>query len=310
MSKFFDRAERSYPSSEAQHNSAEIDVAAAVESIRSEAVRRSVDGPIELGPRHEVETAEDPILIGSPKDIVTARLDQAKRIPIPNSPHMIHSADEEETHVAMEAYLSVRTRLMRIAASQGKRTFVITSCMPGEGKTLTSANLSYCCANLKDVSVLVIDADLRTGGLTRRFGHEEAIGLADILENKSDFASAIVGTEQQNLYLLGAGQGAANAAELFSSERWKELVRWVSETFKLVLIDAPPVGPLADFELIAAPCDGVIVVTRALETQREALQKTVSHIEKRKLVGSIYNGAKSAQSRYQYSYYYSHAKKQ
>jgi Mrp family chromosome partitioning ATPase len=103
--------------------------------------------------------------------------------------------------------------------------------------------------------------------------------------------NAIFVTEQPNLYFLGAGSLSKPAPELYAGDRWRQLVGWCSETFQLVLVDSPPILPLADFEQIASGCDGVLVVVRAHKTQRDSLQKAVRRIDHNKLLGAVFNSA-------------------
>src|SRR5713226_2129240 len=160
---------------------------------------------------------------------------------------VIH-AGSESTEEALESYRALRTRLMRLQAEQGIRSVVMSSALPGEGKTLTTLNLALCCAQLQDHRVLVIDADLRTRGLSGLLGQPAGPGLGEILANQAQFDECIFATDLPNLYILCAGASKAPPAELFAEKRWKEFIGWCSESFKLVLVDSPPILPLADFE--------------------------------------------------------------
>ena len=190
---------------------------------------------------------------------------------------------------ALEAYRGLRTRLMHAQAKSGLRSIVITSSLPGEGKTLTTMNLGLCYAQLPQQRVLVIDGDMRTRGLTAMLDHPNSPGLAEILSGDVGPDEAIVATNQKNLFILPAGTISSPSPELFTGTRWQEFLGQCGEMFKVILIDAPPIRPLADFELISAACDGIVMVVRAHHGQRETLRKTASTIDTKKLLGVVFN---------------------
>ncbi len=203
---------------------------------------------------------------------------------------------------AEESYRALRTRLLRAKASQGLRSVVITSAATSEGKTLTSLNLAICCAHLHDMQILLIDGDIRSRGLSRLLGNPPAPGLAEVLEGKSEPEKAVLSTDLANLYVLPAGSTNVPAPELFAGHRWQELIGWSSESFKLILVDSPPVLNLSDTELIGAACDGVLMVVRALHTPREILTKAAQQIDSKKLLGIVYNAVEDG-SHHDYHYW-------
>ena len=192
-------------------------------------------------------------------------------------------------HYAMEAYRALRTRLMRLQAVKGLRSIVLSSAMPGDGKTVTTMNLGICCAQLHEMPILLIDADLRSRRLSQYLGQPLAPGLAEVLRGEARFEDVVLRTENPNLYVLAAGSPAGSPPELFTGKVWGELMARCNEQFKMVLVDAPPVRPLADFELICAGCDAFVMVVRAHQTQREALHQVAGHIDTKKLIGIVLN---------------------
>jgi len=196
-----------------------------------------------------------------------------------------HSVESVE-----EAYRALRTRLLRLRSTLGLRSVVITSATQGEGKTLTALNLALSCARLNDLNVLLIDADIRSAGLSNRLGLPEERGLADVLSSECELEQAIVATDVPNLYLLGATARTAGPAELFADQRWRDFIGRCNERFGLVLVDAPPILDLSDVELITGGCDGVLMVVRALMTKRQTLEKCAGQIDAKKLLGVVYNG--------------------
>lgn len=224
------------------------------------------------------------------------RLGECRKILLPKTEasHLIFSQVDIPA-VVLESYRALRTRLLRAQGVQGLRSVVLSSAVAGEGKTLTSINLAICCARLHDFRVLVVDSDLRTRGLTRILGDPGGPGLSDLLAGRAQYDEAILATDCPNLYAISAGTTPADASELYSGNRWKELISRCNGVFQLVLVDSPPVLPVADFEQIVSVCDGVLVVVRAQRTNREMLKKMAARIDLKKLVGVIFNGASSDQ---------------
>lgn len=223
-------------------------------------------------------------------EVADSRLQRCRKIELPHTSVLpLIQNGNPAARAAGESYRALRTRLMRLQALNGLRSIVISSTVAGEGKTLSTLNLGLSYAQLKDERVLIVDADLRTRGLTQLLGTSSAIGLAEILAGKTQFEDAVLATEMPNLYVLGGGTLSVSPPELFSGERWKEFVGWATECFKIVLIDSPPLIPLSDAELISAACDGVLLVVRARTTQREQLQRSCNHIDNKKLLGLIFN---------------------
>jgi Mrp family chromosome partitioning ATPase len=109
---------------------------------------------------------------------------------------------------------------------------------------------------------------------------------------------AIAATNHTNLFVLPAGTVSSPQPELFTGLRWQEFLARCGELFKVVLIDSPPILPLADFELISAACDGIVMVVRAHHGQRETLQKTASTLDPKKLLGVVFNAADSSARKY------------
>lgn len=230
-------------------------------------------------------------------EITEMRTGSAQKIQIPHRPGAPlivgngnsngYSGDAAKR--AMESYRALRTRLLRQVISQGLRSVVLTSAQAGEGKTVTALNLAQCCAQLHNQRVLLIDADLRTSGLSRLLGLPVGPGLSEVLSGHAEFKDAVRATDATNLYVVGAGDTGLSSGELFAESRWKKFMGWCGESFTLVLIDAPPILPLADFELISAECDAVLMVVLARKTNRARLQKASAQVDSKKLIGMVFN---------------------
>ena len=236
--------------------------------------------------------------------LASGRLENCRSIRIPRTEEksFLVTQYNPAMQAAVEAYRTLRTRLVKQQTRTGARSLVVSSSMQGEGKTLTTFNLALCYANIQNWPVLLVDADLRTRGLSRLLGDPDSPGLARILEENCPYQSAVLSTDVPNLYVLPAGEASASPSELFSGPHWKEFMGWAAESFRLVLIDCPPVLNLADFELIAAPAESVMLVVRSRKTARESLTKVLAQIDPRKLAGVAFNAAEELTRKDSYQY--------
>jgi len=220
-------------------------------------------------------------------------------------PFLVAGDETSSTHSAFEAYRALRTKLVRFQSTEGVRSIVVTSAQAGEGKTVSVLNLALSLAQLPSQRVLIIDADLRTAGLSVVTGAVETPGLAEVLAGEATFETALVATNVHNLCIVGAGEAKKPAGDLFAGPRFKDFIGWCNETFNMILVDCPPMIGLADFEVVSAACDGVLVVVRALRTKREVLTTVGSYLQGKKLLGVLLNGQEHQHHRAHYGYYYS-----
>lgn len=256
-------------------------------------------------PERELELEQHEILLDAPAAEIVAPVQQSyRKLGIPSACRLrgrFEGSDWLES--AEESYRALRTRLLRMRSSRQLRSALLTSATQGEGKTLTSFNLALCCSQLPELRVLLIDSDLRTSGLTRLLGLPSGPGVAEVLTGQSNAAEAVMMTDEPNLFFLAAGHADKSAAELLAGQEWQKLLNWCSTSFDLVLVDAPPVLNLADVELLAPACDGILLVVRAGYVRRDILEKSIKQLDPKKLLGLVYNGAVGrAYPRYYYEY--------
>lgn len=255
------------------------------------------------------ETPAKPLIVhganeGLATELAAGRLDKCRavRLPRENPRTLLTLEYHHDQQLAVEAYRTLRTRLMKRQNQQGMRSLAISSAAQGDGKTLTSLNLALSYSNLQDRTVLLVDGDLRTKGLSSVLGLRDYEGLSDILDTNCPYSSAIVRTDHPNFYVLPAGRSLSPAPELFSRAAWKEFVAWSSETFQIMLVDAPPVLDLADTELICAACENILLVTKSGMTKRQALAKVIQQVDLKKVAGVVLNSCPHSHAG-KYSYY-------
>jgi capsular exopolysaccharide synthesis family protein len=190
---------------------------------------------------------------------------------------------------AGDQYRIIRTRIVQHPAQP--KIIVISSAGPGDGKTISSINIAGI-LSLRRAKVLLVDADFRRAGVSSALGLPSSPGLANVLAGACGLADAILCVEQfPNLHVLPAGADAANPAELLDSERWGALCSTLRQNFSYCIVDAPPVGAVADYELIQSQCDGVIAVVRPDHTDRTLFRKSLDFIPERKRLGVVVNCA-------------------
>src|SRR5271167_3998138 len=140
---------------------------------------------------------------------------QLEMLPL-KRPILLPDDETPSTHGAFEAYRALRTKLVRFQSAEGIRSVVVTSAEAGEGKTVSVLNLALSLAQLPSQRVLIIDADLRTAGLSVVTGAVEPPGLAEVLAGEATFETALVATNVQNLCIVGAGEAKKPAGDLFA----------------------------------------------------------------------------------------------
>ncbi|HZQ91903.1 MAG TPA: CpsD/CapB family tyrosine-protein kinase [Terriglobales bacterium] len=206
---------------------------------------------------------------------------------------------------AREAYGVLRTRLLRRHAVTGIRTLAITSSVKGEGKTVTTLNLAMSCAQVQGMTILAVDGDLRSCGLSSSMGLSESNGgLAKVLKGSIPYEAAVLATNINNLYVLPSGMAGSHPAELYQGAALRNFLAWCKGRFKMVLVDCPPVVGLADSELITAACDGILFVARSRQTQPALLKQALGQLEQKKIVGVVFNGGQAHKYGYGYNYAY------
>ena len=237
----------------------------------------------------------------------TATLHGCRTLQLPrlSCPVLMPEEENFNTHAAFEAFRGLRTKLLRAQSTQGIRSVVISSSVQGEGKTLSSLNLGLTVSQLDKTRVLLIDGDVRTGGLSILTGATQGPGLSEVLAGEASFESALLATNIPNLYIVGAGEAKHAPSDLFAGTKWKDFIGWCCESFSLVIVDSPPILGLADFEVISAACDAVLLIVRALKTKREILTHLREHLDEKKILGIVLNGqVHHPGNKYGYNYHY------
>lgn len=206
---------------------------------------------------------------------------------------------------AVEAYRVVRTNLQFLAVDKPLRSIMITSGLPGEGKSLTAANLAVSFASAGKATVLV-DADLRRPVQSALFGLPNVYGLSAVLAGSCTLNEALQFVPRaKKLWVLPAGPTPPNPAELLGSRRAQELFTALGNEYEVVIYDTPPAVMVADPLVLAPQVDGVILVVSAENSDYVQSQKAKEALEKvgARILGVILNDVPLKQIGYYARYY-------
>ncbi len=201
---------------------------------------------------------------------------------------------------------TIRTNLQFTSADDDARVLLVTSSIPGEGKSFISSNLAAAFAQAGE-STLLVDSDLRLGRVHKLFGLSNEKGFSNLLIGQStvDCAEFIKKTNVQNLYVITRGTVPPNPSELLNSANAKKIVKFLREKFDVVIFDGVPVNGLPDSLILAGLVDRVVLVTAAGYTKIEELNDAKKALEKidAKIAGVVVNKAPTT-NRGRYSNYY------
>lgn len=177
-----------------------------------------------------------------------------------------------------EAIRRLRTNLQFIGVAGQSRSIVVSSSIPGEGKTTAAINLAVSLADA-GAKVLLIDADLRRPSVAEYLGLEGRVGLTTVLIGKAKVEDVVQPYSESTLDILTAGQVPPNPSELLGSKAMKTLLTAAAESYDMVLIDSPPVLPVTDAAVLGRQVDGALVVAGMDRIHRPQLRETLESLE-------------------------------
>jgi capsular exopolysaccharide synthesis family protein len=201
-----------------------------------------------------------------------------------------------------ESYRTLRTNIQYSNVDKPLKTVLVTSPGPGEGKSTSVANLAITFAQM-GAKVLLVDTDLRRPVLNGLSGFKRNEGLTNVLVRAVPLSDAVRRTRIRNLYVLTSGTIPKNPSEFLASKVMRGLLKEVSSRFDIVLLDSPPVIAVTDSAVLSSCIDGVIIVVRSEQTDRDALLRAVTLLKNvnAKLLGMLLN---HLDIRHQYGSYY------
>ncbi len=204
--------------------------------------------------------------------------------------------------LAAEKFRFLATRLRHLQQKRSLKRIVITSSVPSEGKTMVAANLACALAGGKQ-NVLLVEGDLRRPSLAKQLGLGEIAGLGQLLQGKADRFNNIRRLESEDFCVLSAGNIDTSPVEFMEPGRLAVCMDSVSAGFDWVIIDSPPMLPLADTTIWMRLADAIMLVTRPGVTTKHQLQRALEAVEQSKLLGAVINAStEAAASKYYYDY--------
>lgn len=211
---------------------------------------------------------------------------------------------EKRSYSSEEAVRTLRTNIQ--FCGDDKQVIVITSALPGEGKTNTAIQLAHAFGEL-DKTVLLIDADMRKSVMAARMKVEKVEwGLSHFLSGQCALSETINSINGSRLHVLLAGPLVPNPTELLSTERFKAMLESLRKVYDYVIIDSPPLGVVVDGAIVAKEADGAVIVLEAAKTKYRLARRIKSSLENTgcPILGAVLNRVDHRKHRRYYEGYY------
>src|ERR1035437_183701 len=262
------------------------------------------DKPFGQQPASLAAIIEQPPTVDEPSKDVAAEdiVCQFQSLPISAVPQnrLVCVTDNESP--AAEAFRLLGVRLRDLRRKRPLRKVLITSTIPQEGKSMVSANLACTLARRLPERTLLVEGDLRRPALSQIFGIGSLPGLTEWLQGERTLKDCIYHLEGAGAWILPAGSFTSNPLELLQSGKLPQLMDQLAEWFDWVIIDSPPILPLADSSVWMRSVDGALLVTRQGTTEKRQLQRGIEAIEPKKLIGALLNSSSNPAHNSYYHY--------
>jgi capsular exopolysaccharide synthesis family protein len=214
-----------------------------------------------------------------------------------------HIAWLEPDSIAAEQYRLLHTRLNQMRARRPIRIIAVTSSVQGEGKTTTSLNLGLVMARDFGLKTVLLDGDLKKIALSRLAGGVMN-GWIEVVAGDVPLDDALVPHLHENLLLLGASKPLRDSMPLISSPKFGAMMDELRARFDCIILDAPPIIPLADMSRYAELCDAIVVLVRSGMTKASILKQALGTLDdhRDKIVGAVLSRVDPSQMSYLYAW--------
>jgi len=191
-----------------------------------------------------------------------------------------------------ENFKILRSQILFPKDGKRPRVIMITSALPGEGKTFVASNLAASIALGFNEHVLLVDCDFRRPSVHKMLGVSLAAGLYEYLTGKATLPDVIVKTGYGKLSVIPAGSPSPNPSELIASQMMRDFLHEVRNRYddRYIVIDATPAQVTAEANVLSQYVDGVLFVIMAERAPREAIQRSIENLGKEKILGVVFNG--------------------
>lgn len=215
----------------------------------------------------------------------------AELTPAPRQP--AHRAALSTESALAEEFRVLRAKVRAIGEERAFRCIGLVSSSPAEGKTTVALGLASSMAHERDGRrVILVEADLRKRSIARYLGFEPSSGLSEWLQDDPTSPVPVRRLGPGGPFLLAAGLNSPGNPELLASRRVSKLFEACRRCFDFVVVDCPPLTPVADTVMLQELLDGFLLVVRARRTTREALVRALSHLNRERIRGVVFNDYK------------------
>jgi capsular exopolysaccharide synthesis family protein len=240
--------------------------------------------------------------LGGPNGALQKRNDHPS-----TSPELLMNVDSRSP--LAESYRHLRTSVLLSTAGRAPRSLLVTSSLPGEGKTTTAVNTAISLAQT-GASVVIVDADMRRPRLRGIFNLDDGAGLSSILSSEvsdNEMLSMVTQEPTTGLNILSAGPIPPNPAELLGSDQMRRLIGNLQSAFTHVVVDSPPISSFTDGVLISSMVDGVLLVVHGGKSSRHVVRRSRQLLQDvgAKIFGVVLNNVNlQSHDYYYYQRYY------
>jgi protein-tyrosine kinase len=210
----------------------------------------------------------------------------------------------DQRSLGAEKFRVLGLRLRHLREKRRLRRIVVTGTAPEEGKSLIAANLALNQARSKVLKTVLVDGDFRRPTLASRFGVGRLLpGFTECLRGERQLSEVVYKLDRSGLWFLPSGQSPEDPLELMQSGRLGEFLDQLGTFFDWIIIDTPPILPMADTTLWMKMADGVLLVIREGVSERKLVERAVEMLDRSALLGVVVNSCSSRDHKYYYSRY-------
>jgi len=238
------------------------------------------------------------------------KVGQLAAVPVAISPNTQLVTLVSPESLGAEKFFLLAVRIKHLRKTRNFKRLLITSTMAEEGKSLVAANLAVALARRKQQKVLLLEGDLRRPSQAQMFGLAKLQGLSEWLRNEPSRMTTVYQLKEAGIGLIPAGTPQENPTELMQSRKLPELLDQLNNWFDWIVIDSPPVLPIADTSVWMRLADGILLVAREGTTEKNQLKRGLEAVGTSSLVGVVINGCTSANQGNYYQRYCPPAQRQ
>jgi capsular exopolysaccharide synthesis family protein len=270
------------------------------------------------GPRLKSSCAPPAAQAASPAPPAAPSLPASPASPAP--PESVRADEIDPLVVTYHRPVSVEAEIFKILRTNilfpkngapPPRTILVTSAIPGDGKSFVAANLAVSMAQGVQEHVMLMDCDMRRSTIHKRFGlHDDVLGLSDYLSGQHPLESLLKKTAVDKLTILPSGPPPPNPSELLSSPAMRALLAEVRDRYpdRYIILDSPPPQLTAETTALAQYVDGIILVVKYASTPKALLAELVEKLGQEKIIGVVMNSYRVPMTeRYKYGKYTKYA---